>query len=370
MRRNRIDDLMTFIQAQKQLQIDRHIHWLLKDDFNDTVAAGAVNGTLATPIGGTRTVTDVNSKLSIGSGLANFATGGAGTGDPGIWYPVITRVAGRLCVAKVSGTNTNYSAGWDSATSGNPAHGINITTSNNLRVFFNNGSPLVVGTDPASGATVYVASILRATGAFLLIKETTAFSNWTLLYPDALNSQSSMYPTISAAGATAVFTGDFVRVPQNLIYIVPLASDAFTRANGAPGVTGGGGSGEGGGTGLTWTDQKGVSAIASNMLTFTSLTTSLGIATVPCGTPNVMVEAICTRAAGNSGLVLRWTDANNYIAAYLDGTNLIVVEVVAGTPNTLQTTAVTYGATKRLVISLNATKIRAYYGDALVGAEL
>src|SRR3990167_5136885 len=70
-------------------RINRDIYYLLRDIFNDNRSAGAVNGTLINP--GTRTVTDTNSKLSIAGGVLDFATGGAGTGNPGLWYDAQTR---------------------------------------------------------------------------------------------------------------------------------------------------------------------------------------------------------------------------------------------------------------------------------------
>src|SRR3972149_8255471 len=45
---------------------------ILDDQFTTDRAAGAVNGTSAEPTGGTRTVTDTESKLSISSGLLQF----------------------------------------------------------------------------------------------------------------------------------------------------------------------------------------------------------------------------------------------------------------------------------------------------------
>ena len=82
-----------------------------------------------------------------------------------------------------------------------------------------------------------------------------------------------------------------------------------------------------------------------------------------------MVELVATRTAGTSGQCLRYTDSSNYIKAVHNGTNLQVIEVVAGTPNTLINAAATYGAAFRNIISLNGNKVRAYYNDAFIGAE-
>src|SRR3990172_2961409 len=103
---------------QKLILLSGGVRWLLKDDFNDTVAAGSVNGTLATPTGGARTGVDTNSKISVGSGVLNFATGEA-TND-GVWYSQRTRIAGRALVCKVTPSNTSGAIvlGWDANQSG------------------------------------------------------------------------------------------------------------------------------------------------------------------------------------------------------------------------------------------------------------
>jgi hypothetical protein len=348
------------------------IPYLLRDDFTDTAAGGSVNGTLATPGGTgttaqkTRTVTDGNNKLSVGSGVLDFATGGVNVGNPGLWYGVVTRAAGRVCVARVThATNSYISLGWDTAQTLALSDALVMFNAQNVYIQNNAGSALNCGA-LTSGVTYLTAAVMRATGMHYLIKG-GAFAKWTLIYSGKAGT-GNLYPGVSVyTGTTTGDNVDFVRVPETLIVITPLASDNFA---GAWGATGGGGSEESGGDGLTWTAQKGVFGSAAGVAACSELADSLGIATVPCGTADVMVEAVVTRSAGNAGLVLRWTDINNYIATYLDGTSLITVEVVAGTPNTLATTAVTYGATKRLIASLSATKIRLYYGDALVGAEL
>ena len=70
--------------------------YLLRDEFVTALAAGLLNGTAGEPLGG-RAVVDTENKLSIGAtGLLTFSGGKADAafGDPSIWYPAITRVAG------------------------------------------------------------------------------------------------------------------------------------------------------------------------------------------------------------------------------------------------------------------------------------
>src|SRR3990167_5258911 len=70
--------------------------YTLYDQFTTARAAGSVNATNAEPVGGARTVTDTNSKISITGGVLDFATGGNSFGDPAVWYGLITRTLGRL----------------------------------------------------------------------------------------------------------------------------------------------------------------------------------------------------------------------------------------------------------------------------------
>jgi len=50
-----------------------NVSWLLRDEFTDTRAAGAVDATPATPGPGTRAATDTDSKMTIGSDVLNVA---------------------------------------------------------------------------------------------------------------------------------------------------------------------------------------------------------------------------------------------------------------------------------------------------------
>lgn len=208
---------------------------------------------------------------------------------------------------------------------------------------------------------------MRATGIHWFIRGGT-FTNWTMLYPSVTGGTGAGVPVIGTGSTTAVYAADFMRVPLSLVLFAPIASDAFTRANGALGNTGGGGSEESGGSGLAWTAQAGTWGVATNKAACSALT-GAGFATANASSVNVMIEAVVTRSAGNAGLVARYADANNYIIAYHDGTNMHLDKVVAGTPTSLINAATTYSATARTILSLSGTGVRLYYNEALVGAQ-
>lgn len=345
-----------------------NIQYILRDDFNDTVAAGAVNGTPATPTGGARTVTDTNSKLSLGGGSANFATGGVGAGNPGIWYPSFTSVVGRCIVGHMNMVaGSGGVLGFDANTASFPNDGIRFQSTTTINSIFNGGAASTAVGTITTGVDYYVAVVQRGAGAFIFIKGGT-YTNWTLLAIHNLGAIGTRSPSLVANAATSVFSSAFVRVPQNIVSIVPIASDAFTRVDGGLGNTGGGGSEELGGNGLPWVSQKGTWGISSNKASSSVLdgVANISVATVPCNTTNILAEVVATRSAGTSGLCLRYVDANNYIKIVHNGTNVQVIEVVNGTPNTLTNAAVAYSASSRFIVSLNGAKLRSYYGDVFV----
>lgn len=335
----------------------------LNDNFTDTLAAGSVNGTTALPHGGVRTVIDTNSKLSLASGLAKFATGGT-LGDPGLWYPLEERKVGKVIIFRVQFVyRSEMMFGLDANQTGAAAAGNAFYNSSSARLnIYENGSGPIVA---YYGSNIYLlAIVMRATGAFYFIKGGD-FIDWRLLWAGKLIS-SNLYP-MATSSLNSSFNLDFVRIPKSTITITPIASDAFTRADGVLGTTGGGGSEESGGTGLTWTVQKGTAAISTNKATFSALGDSLGIATIDAGTPDVMVELTASRTGGTSGAVLRYTDVNNYIKCVHDGTNVVLTEVVAGTPNALVTASHSYSPDRRIIVSLKGTLVHTFYDTTLKG---
>lgn len=222
----------------------------LRDEFAGTLAAGAVQGTLSDS-GHVRTVVDANSKLSIGSGLLSFATGGVGAGDPGLWYPALIRRAGQILVARVNLTD-KVEVGWDASASGTILDSISFAASGVLQVR-QNGTLLTVGAY-ASATDYDLAVIERATGYLYFIKG-GAFTTWTLLGVNVVGSSNQLPAIAAPTGTTSIGTIAFLRIAANLYIPSPIASDGFSGATTdglghQEGVAGGLGSG---GSGLTWT---------------------------------------------------------------------------------------------------------------------
>lgn len=217
---------------------DKKNIYLLDDRYSgETIPAGSVNGTLATPGGtgsaaqNTRTPLDTNSKISVGSGVLDFATGAAV--NDALWYGLFTRAAGRLMVAKMilADVTSTPQLGWDSAQSGAILDMLKFTTTTGIQIVANGAAVLLVGAYTAT--TYYVAIVMRSTGIYWFIKG-GLFTNWTLLWYSAVGSADA-YPAIQAGSAIDIFTADDIRVPLSLWLPTPLAYDTFTRANGAIG---------------------------------------------------------------------------------------------------------------------------------------
>ena len=239
------------------------LRWLLRDDFNDTRAAGAVNGTAATPgPGGPRAVADDNNRLTIGGGIANFASG-VGWADPGLWHAAVTRTAGRVYVVQctLAASDAYGAIGWDNNQVGSPG-------SNAIEFDAGVLSARVAGTIRTVGAytaTAYnLAVILRSSGAYYLIMG-GAFSNWTLLYIAASPNTATIYPAIS--DHSTPWTCDFSRIPDVLWNPPLLAYDTFTRADGSLGTSETAGPESQVVTARTWTAIGGDLDIASNAVT-------------------------------------------------------------------------------------------------------
>jgi len=341
-----------------------NVSYDLRDEFTDTLAAGSVDGTSAMPGPGTRTVVDTNNKISVGSGVLDFASGVAL--NDGLWLDAVTRTTGRLMIASLNITSGGIETGWDSNQTGYAAPVFQLY-SNVIKVNFST----VVSVGLYTNSTDYLfCVILRASGNYFLIKG-GEYATWTLLYKSDTNNTASLYPTVKDVTGNFIGTADFIRIPTALWLPTPVAYDTFTRSNGAIGVSETAGpDGQLVGS-RTWSAKLGTWTVASNAAVCSVLSgSSDGIATVSdSSNTDVLIGANLTRAGDDVGLVVRWADANNYIYALHNGTNAQLIKVVAGTPTTLINTAATYSAGARMCVRMMGTAARLYYNDALIGAQ-
>ena len=329
----------------------------LYDKFTTDLAAGAINGSSAEPVGGVRTVTDTNSKISITGGVLSFATGAATAN--GIWYASLARLLGRTAISSVNITSDILYFGWDANTSGAISDSILFNTSSVLQIN-SNGTPFSVG---AWSAGIYeLAVVMRSAGMFYFIRG-GAFTNYTMIH-SSLTGSGALRPSSVCGDTTTIYTIDNIRVPK-LIYIpVPLQSDGFSST-----TTDGLGNPENNGPVGNAYDGVGTPQVSAGVRSFSALSGGgLGVSVLACSTADVNIEVNVTRTAGSAGIIARRTDGNNYIQCLHTGVNVVVSQVVAGVTTALSTTAVAYSAGATMKLYLSGTTYVAFYNNTAAGS--
>jgi len=352
---SRIRTLIPTVLARSNLR------YLMRDLFSTDRTAGAVNNTPAEPGPGTRTVTDTGNQVSIANGAVRLA-GVCQNNDPYLRYASVPRAAGTVGYAKFKiATGKRMSdVGWMTAA--------NATAHSLWRTVAESGGVI----QPVSTSGLYLLDSVWH--EMWMVQRTSGF----FLYLNYGNGPRLVFVTATGNGTPLVWGSrglvtydqdasfDAMHIEELPWIPAPLVSDSFNRANGAPGSTDGAGASEAGGAGAAWTDQAGVSAIATNALGFSALTGGVGIATVDAGTDRVFVQVDVTRTAGNAGVVFWYTDTNNYARAYHDGTNVKVEAVVGGSVVGTIAIAATYSAGKSIKVALSDFDAIVFYGDTKI----
>jgi hypothetical protein len=337
-------------------------YWLL-DYFATNRAAGTIDGTQAEPVGGARTVRDsLGTKLSISDRLLRFASGGVTGGDPGIYWPLQSRVSGKALTAKIiASTNAiRGEIGWDPNGTGTPDSGIVFSTSGNIIVRITTALSAIVG---AYTAGTYRAMIVMRPAGFHYLIQGEAFSYWRLLY-SSINSSAdrSPYITVGASNAQA-FDVEKLTLFKVLQILTPKVSDGFSGV-----LTDGAGNAENNGPiGAAWTNRIGTVGRSGGAAIATALVGGIAIATLPAGTPNINLAAALSRVTTGVGLVMRYVDADNYVYIKRIAANIVVVKRIAGVETTLIDLAMTESAGGRLFVSIVGSELRVAYNDASVG---
>ena len=337
------------------------VSYLMRDDFTDTLSAGSVDGTDATPGPGVRDVTDSSSGVSVSGGSAEIV-GNTNWSQAGlVWTPGVTREVGRLLVADVSNTVAGeWQLYWASTQAIGPGNWDAAfgEVGGNVRIW-EDGSKNRSNVYPLGSAPHEIAIVLRAVGAFYFYRVS---SDWMLIYIGESGNAGTVYTGIEARTATVEV--DHFRTPEALWAPTPLASDgAFGATTDGQGHAETSGLGSGG-DGLTWTDSKGTWSGGSA----SALSGGEAIRTVDAGSADVLVDLDITRTGGNASIMLRYTDDSNYLRCGTDGTNMTLVEKVAGVENTLLTTAITYSAGAAMRIRLEGQSARVFYNSVFVSA--
>lgn len=343
--------------------------FLLRDLFTTDRAAGAVNGTQAEPTGGTRTVNDTASHMTISGGKLTVDGNGAASGDPRVVYASRARALGRLLMGNLqetSGTSTASSVGWFTSATPTTTALANAAFGRLGLLPLSQTNLAGISQPPALIELAHQALVLRAAGYWHFAR---ADRQWQLYTAQEQLNTATLWPAWAHTATGQAKTLDDLVIPDELYIPVPITSDSFNRADGALGSTDGLGSPEtNGAAGYAWTAQLGTWAVSSNAAGASALDggTSTAAATVSPANLDTLIAAKLTRTAGNVGLVARYLDANNYIRVYHDGTNVVTQKVVAGTPTTVNTTVRTYSAGARLSINVFRNICMVLYNDTQI----
>ena len=217
-------------------------NYTLWDKFTTDRAAGAINGTSAEDVGGTRTVLDTNNKFSISGGSLVMATG-AVANDYITWMQ-LARVPGQTLKSEISMTTAAITIGLDNTLGGSVTDGITFGGSSSLYIT-EGATAKIIGTWGAG--TYQLAVTQRAIGAFYFIKG-GSFTNWTLLYVSPV-SGSLQYPVITFNSVAGVGSVSEILIPKKRYIPTPLVSDGFSSST----TDGKGNAEQNGPTGGTWT---------------------------------------------------------------------------------------------------------------------
>lgn len=345
---------------------------LVEDEFTTPISAGQVGGTYSTG-GQLRTVTDAESKASVVEGKLSFS-GGKDTpaaGDPGVWWPAVTRANGLTVRGTLnqSATTTVGAFGFDADTSGTVSAGFSTAASGVLN--FTDSAARNIGSYAA--ATDYPMAVQAGVSKWFAYLSESGI--WKLKYISFLNvSDATIYPVLS--GNTAAITLDDLDVRIRPLP-VPLASDSFNRADGALGTTDGQGHAEmNGGAGVAWTVTDAGIQVYGNAFTNNTQGTHQG-AYVTTPTPNIIAMAdvygttdtypgFWLRSDGvrlnNAGCDGLWISIN----ILSSGKTFNVCTFVNNVFTAVSGVAISYvnGATATVI--LDGTEVRTYYNNAYV----
>lgn len=178
---------------------------LLDDQFTDVVAAGAVNGTTATPGGQTRGAVDTGSKMDIPSGRLRMFTPTSIGNDPRIYYGPFTRAQGLAFAFDVFCPSLADALlfGWMNSTGTGTSrfvHSLYVqSVGGNTVKFFNGTTETAINNDLAVNTVRKFVLILRSTGCYM-VQYAADLATCNLIYIHTAGTTATLY----AGGANRV----------------------------------------------------------------------------------------------------------------------------------------------------------------------
>jgi hypothetical protein len=173
-----------------------------------------LDGTLASDGVSERSLTDIESGISIVDGDLSFASNKATSTS--IDYPLITRGAGRVIVSEVTPSNT----------------GFKLPTLEHLFYgapdgLLQNDPPWLTVGGYTNGVSYKVALVMRTSGVYYYIRGGTEYPEWTLINIGSIGS-NDLTPYYGYGGSKQAYTSEFISVPNTTWLPIPLAYDTFS----------------------------------------------------------------------------------------------------------------------------------------------
>jgi hypothetical protein len=341
------------------------------DEFTIPVSSGNVDSTFTQPCNCNmrRTKDKPANEVAITSGALVLTSTASGSGTT--YYPdSIARIPGSFMMfsfkGSVASAGGNFGPRPHITGTISVAEGLSYYLNSTLGIYYNSVSTYPRVLNYTANTTIRLCNVFRNNGMIVFVKQ----SIWKLKYVDEYSNNPFTYFYIAGGNSGRVSTLDNLFMEDNLLYnVIPLSSDAFTRANGVMDTTDGLGHAEAnGGSGDAWTARKGTWEILTNKARCSDTVGAgqKGIVTVTASA-NVFLELAVTRSAGVAGVVARWANDSNYIVAYHDGTNGKVDKVVNNVTTNVFSTAIAYSAGKYIKLLIDTTEVIATYDLSNIG---
>lgn len=179
---------------------------LLDDQFTDTVAAGSVNGTTATPGGQTRGAVDTASHLSVTGGRKRFNSYASQGNDPRSYYGPFTRAQGLafsfdFFVNSLSFIDA-FIWGWMTGTGTGTArwiHSLYFHSTSGIVNYWNGSIQTAISSDYTGNTLRKFAIILRAAGCYV-VQYSADLLTCNLIHVASTNTTATLY----AGGANRI----------------------------------------------------------------------------------------------------------------------------------------------------------------------
>jgi len=180
------------------------------DSFTADISAGSVNNTLSSDGNATRTVVDTNNKISIGSGVLSFATGGVA--NNGLWYSVQTRIVGLAFIGRLilADTTSFCTFGLDNNQSGDVYDYVSFRTGVGIQVQSDGGAARTITS--YTNTTYDLILVCRASGMYYFIKG-GAETSWRLLWVSK-GGTHNVYPCTTILNTVTIYTADNFKVAR------------------------------------------------------------------------------------------------------------------------------------------------------------